>query len=123
MAPEQFLADPPAPPLLDRHRQDAADAAADRVPPSDRLVAADLAQLLDEDRAIFDPMPVGVDDRMVEAGFDLRGSRMGAHRGTSRNDLPATVVLRPRRRKPAGIPSARVLFRLAGGRAMRLGSS
>src|SRR5439155_26582492 len=101
MAPEQLLADAAAPALLDRHRQHPADATADRGPAGDRLVAADLAELLGKDRAVFDPMPVGVDDRMVEARFDLCGSRMGAHRGTSGNDLPATVVLRRRRRKPA----------------------
>src|SRR5207248_1564575 len=79
MRPERLLADPAAPALLDRHRQHGAGAAADRLPAANGVVAADLAQLLGEHRAVFDPVAVGVDDRMVEARFDLRGSEISAH--------------------------------------------
>jgi hypothetical protein len=79
MGPERLLADTAPPPLLDRHRQHAARAAADRAPAAHRGLAADLAQLLGEDGPVFDPVAVGVDNRVVEAGFDLGGGQMGAH--------------------------------------------
>ena len=41
-----------------------------------RLVAADLAHLLGEDRWKLDPMAVTVDDRMLDLGVDLRGAQM-----------------------------------------------
>src|SRR5712691_10909347 len=101
MAPEQFLADAPTPPLLDRHRQDAADPAANCRPAAHRILAADLAQLLGEHRAVFDPMPVGVDHRMIEPGLDLRGGQMGAHDAPPSGHADAATVV-PRRppRKP-----------------------
>src|SRR5205823_875985 len=97
MRPERLLADPPAPPLLDRHRQHRPGAAADRLPAAHRVVAAELAQLLGEHRAVFDPVAVGVDDRMVEAGLDLRGSQMSAHGYLTRwnNRLTRSVPCRP----------------------------
>ena len=79
MRPERLLADTAAPPLLDRHRQHAARAAADRAPAAHRGLAADLAELLGEDGPVFDPVAVGVDNRMIETGFDLGGGQMGAH--------------------------------------------
>ena len=79
MRPERLLADTAAPPLLDRHRQHAARAAADRAPAAHRGLAADLAELLSEDGPVFDPVAVGVDNRMIEARFDLGGGQMGAH--------------------------------------------
>ena len=41
-----------------------------------RLVAADLAHLLGEDRRKLDPMAVAVDDRMLDLGVDLRRAQM-----------------------------------------------
>src|SRR5437764_12296774 len=79
MSPERLLADPPPATLLDRHRQDAARAAPDRVPAAHRRLTANFAQLFGKDRAILDPVPVGIDDRMVETGFDLGRGQMGAH--------------------------------------------
>src|SRR5215472_18657615 len=81
MAPERLLADAPPAPLLDRHAESAAGAVAHRIPALDRILAADPAQLLGKDRAVFDPVPVGVDDRMVEPRLDLRCREMIAHRG------------------------------------------
>src|SRR5262249_52672562 len=81
MAPERLLADAPPAPLLDRHAERAARAVAHRVPALDRVLAADPAQLLGEDRAVFDPVPVGVDDRMVKPRLDLPSREMSAHRG------------------------------------------
>src|SRR5215831_822693 len=69
------------PPLLERHAERAARAVAHRIPTFDRVFAADPAQFFDKDRAVFDPVPVGVDDRMVEPRLDLRCREMSAQRG------------------------------------------
>jgi len=66
MAPERLLADAPPSPLLDRHAERAARAVAHRIPALDRIFAADPAQFLGKDWAVFYPVPVGVNDRMVE---------------------------------------------------------
>src|SRR5262249_11544508 len=81
MAPERLLADAPPAPLFDRHTERAARAVAHRVPALDRVFAADPAQLLGKDRAVFDPMPIGVNDRVVEPRLDLRCREMSVHRG------------------------------------------
>src|SRR5215475_14096888 len=81
MAPKRLLADAPPAPLLDRHAERAARAVAHRIPALDRVFAADPAQFFGKDRAVFDPVPVGVDDRMVESRLDLRCREMSAQRG------------------------------------------
>ena len=81
MAPERLLADAPPAPLLDRHAERAARAVAHRIPAFDRVFAADPAQFLGKDRAVLDPVPVGVNDRMVEPRLDLRCREMSAQRG------------------------------------------
>src|SRR5438105_1554313 len=98
MAPERLLADAPPAPLLDRHAERAASTVAHRVPVFDRVLAADPAQFLGKDRAVFDPVPVGVDDRVVEPRFDLRCREMSAQRGPPRVDV--TLTQRYRRRRP-----------------------
>jgi hypothetical protein len=54
-----------------------------RVPPptafQHRRIAANFAQLFVEHRAVFDPVPIGVNDRVIEPGLDLRGVQVGAH--------------------------------------------
>ena len=47
--------------------------------PVGALVADRLADLLGEDRRVFDPMAVAVDDRMAEFGMDLLRAQMTAH--------------------------------------------
>jgi hypothetical protein len=69
MAPERLLADAPPASFLDRHAECAARAVADRVPAFDRVLAAEPSQFLGKDRAVFDPMPVGVDDRALRTAF------------------------------------------------------
>jgi hypothetical protein len=81
MAPERLLADAPPAPLLERHAEGAARAVARRIPALDRVFAADPAQFLGKDRAVFDPVPIGVNDRMVEPRLDLRCREMSAQRG------------------------------------------
>ena len=66
---------------LDRYAERAARAVAHRVPAFDRVLASDSAQFLGEDRAVFDPVPVGVDDRMVEPRLDLRCRERSGHPG------------------------------------------
>ena len=97
MRPERLLADAAPPPLLDRHRQHAARAAADRAPAAHRGLAADLAELLGEDGPVFDPVAVGVDNRMIETGFDLGGGQMGAHGHLPFRCCGGAAVVLPRR--------------------------
>src|ERR1700751_1795023 len=80
MAPERLLADPPPAPLLERHAKGDARAVAHRIPAFHRVFAADPAQFLGKDRAVLDPVPVGVNDRMVEPRLDLRCRAMSAQR-------------------------------------------
>src|ERR1700758_1861702 len=80
MAPERLLADAPPAPLLDRHAERAARAVAHRIPALDRVFPADPAQFLGKNRAVFNPVPVGVDDRMVEPRLDLRCGAMSGQR-------------------------------------------
>ena len=51
---------------------------------TNRVLAPDLPQLLGKYRPVFDPMPVGVDHRMIEPRLDLNGGQMGAHGGLLR---------------------------------------
>jgi hypothetical protein len=81
MAPESLLANAPPTPLFDRNAERDARAVAHRVPACDGVLAADPAQFLDKDRAVFYPVPVGVDDRMVEPRLDLACREMSAHQG------------------------------------------
>src|SRR6516165_4680103 len=74
----------------------AAGAVAHRIPALDRVFAADPAQLLSKDRAVFDPVPVGVDDRMVEPRLDLRCREMSAHRGLLVRKFMTRGYRRPR---------------------------
>src|SRR6516165_12554619 len=104
MAPESLLADAPSAPLLDRHAERAARAVADRVPAFDGIPASDPAQFLDKDRAVLDPVPVGVDDRMVEPRLDLRCREMSAHRGLLERKLTAR---RYRRCRPSATRPSR----------------
>src|SRR5712672_3550408 len=68
--------------LMRRRRRSSTDIlSAHRVPAFHGVLAADPAQLLGKDRAVFDPVPVGVDDRMVEPRLDLRCREMSAQRG------------------------------------------
>src|SRR5579883_305552 len=88
-------------PFGDRQGQRIGDAAHGFGQPVGRLVAAGLAHLLDKDRAVFDPVSVGVDDRMAEAGADFFRVPIlvGAH-GLLRERL----ILRPypaAKRRPA----------------------
>ena len=41
-----------------------------------RLVAGDLAYALGEDRVVFDPVPVGMDDGKFQTGTDFCGAAM-----------------------------------------------
>ena len=72
-SPIAFHGDAAAAPLVDRERQRVGDAAHVPEQPVRRLVAGRLAHLLGEHRPVFDPMAVGVDDRMGEPGTDLFG--------------------------------------------------
>ena len=65
--------------LGDRHRERIACRLHRREKPVRGLAAADLAHPFAEDRVVFDPVPVGVDDRMADPGTDFGGALMGAH--------------------------------------------
>jgi len=70
--------------------------------PVRRLVAGNLAHPLREDREIFEPVAVGVDDRMLEAGTDFSGIAMRAHDPPSEIAMRALAKLRyPSGRAPA----------------------
>src|SRR5262249_58087878 len=61
-----------APPLGDRHAERVLGGLHGGVESFGRLVAADLSHALAEDRVKLHPVPVTVDDGMVEARPDLR---------------------------------------------------
>ena len=71
--PERFLAHPAPAPLGERHLERVGDALGGGVEAFDRGRAADAAELLLHDGPVFDPVAVGVDDRVVEAGAKLSG--------------------------------------------------
>src|ERR1700741_1941328 len=108
MAPESLLADAPPAPLLDRHAEGAARAVAHGVPALDGVLAADPAQFLGKARAVFDPVPVGVNDRMVEPRLDLRCREMNAHPGLLVRKLMTQTLPPPQsERNPGRAASAR----------------
>ena len=64
--PECFLRAPPALALFLRRRQSLRHAAVERAKSVDCAAAAKFFQLLENDRAELQPMPVGIDHRMLE---------------------------------------------------------
>ena len=78
-APERRLADALGAPLGGRHRQRVAGRPHRLQKAVRGQVAADLAHLVAEHRIVFDPMPVAIDDRMVDFRTNLFRTEMGAH--------------------------------------------
>ena len=106
-------------PLGDREPQCVGNAALRCEKPVGRLVAGNLAHPLGEDRRVFDPMPVAVDDGVAQPGTDLFGAHMRAHSlssdGLRRSRVVAFLEARRARRasqtvapgKPASSPPGR----------------
>src|SRR5207237_7440864 len=65
-----------------------------------RFIAGGLAHLLTEDRGVFEPMAVAVDDRMFKLRADLLGALVSAHAFLPKGDgrAPSSAGKRRRRR-------------------------
>jgi hypothetical protein len=83
--PERFHADPLAGALGHRHLERVRHALGGRRQPLDCRVTADAPELLAHDRRVLDPVAVGVDDRMTQAGVKGPGVHMAValHVGAS----------------------------------------
>jgi hypothetical protein len=88
--PEGFHTDAPPPPLGQRQPERVGDAVGGDGEGLDGRVAADAAKLLAHDRQVFDPVTVGVDDRVVKAGAELPGLSR-AVRGYRRTPKPSCL--------------------------------
>ena len=86
-APEGLLAHPAPAALSQRHLERIGDALAGEVIGFRRRLAPDAPELLAHDRAILDPVPVGVDDGVAQASVELPGFRLtvGLHGRASQN--------------------------------------
>jgi hypothetical protein len=74
--PEGLLADPAPAPLGQRHLERVGDALAGEIVGFRRRLASDAPEFLAHDRAILDPVPVGVDDGVAQARVKLPGFRL-----------------------------------------------
>jgi hypothetical protein len=108
--PKARHGDPAAAALLDTQLECIARRRHGSEEPVGRLVAADLAHLLAEHRIVLDPVPVAVDDRMVELGLDLRGAKVGV---TAHGFLRDGVAVRV-----CAVANSRWLLRLAAVRSV-----
>src|SRR5207237_10184955 len=83
-----------------------------------RFIAGGLAHLLTEDRGVFEPMAVAVDDRMFKLRADLLGILVSAHAFLPKGDGRAPSSAGKRRtggvasQMPPGPPSPRIPARL-----------
>ena len=67
--------------------------------PVGRFVAGGLAHLLAEDRGVFEPMAVAIDDRMLQLRADLLGALVSAHAFLPEGDGRAPSSAGKRRRR------------------------
>jgi hypothetical protein len=115
--PERLLADALLAAFGDRHRQILAGRPHRPQKPVRGEIAADLAHLVAEHRIVFDPMPVAIDDRMVDFRPDLFRGHMRAHdllrsvavqhpRLCGRRERRATTDRRRALHLPQGRPSS-----------------
>jgi hypothetical protein len=101
-APEGFLADPTMAALGQRHLERVGDALAGEIVGFRRRLAPDAPEFLAHDRAILDPMPIGVDHGVAQARVKLPGFRLtvGLHGRASQksglNDAMREIVADPR---------------------------
>ncbi len=98
--PERFLADPAARALRHRHPERVGHPLARQRQPLHGGLAADLAERLAHHRAVLEPVPVGVDDRMGETGAERPGIRVAvvAHGEASCERNPVGAMWRAGRR-------------------------
>jgi len=94
-SPEGLLGDALVPPFGDRQRQRLAGRRHCLQKAVCRQIAADFAHLFAEHRIVFDPMPVAVDDRVVDFRTDLLGGHMRAHDLLRKNGAWTPVILSP----------------------------
>src|SRR6516165_6979911 len=83
------------PPFGDRHLKRFTRYAHGLQKPVCGEIAADLAHLVAEHRIVFDPMPVAIDDRMVDFRTDLLRGHMCAHDLLRKVTVGPPVILSP----------------------------
>src|SRR5262249_41026281 len=100
--PERLLADPAAPALGHGHVERVRDPLAREIERLHRRVPPDAAKLLAHERGELRPVPVGVDDRMLQAGVELPGLGLcaGDHRRSSWAKRAGWMILLPGARWP-----------------------
>jgi len=105
--PKGLLTDALVAAFGDRHREVLAGQAHRLQKPLRGKVAADLAHPVAEHRIVFDPMPVAIDDRMVDFGPDLLGGHVRAHDLLQRSHEMTSRILRvvPAQRHKRSPPS------------------